>query len=207
MHAPQLIAVLVASGTWVGFASIKSYFRYANRRTPAKTGLMVSAFICTVVQVIAMIRARPASPVWFWLGIAGYGVANCLFWRALAAHGKSHPAFAFIRVAPASLTTAGPYRLVRHPIYTAYLLTWCAGAAICAQPWLLLTVGCMGVFYGSAAHQEEKTFLASGFGPAYQAYRGRTGMFFPKLSGLGLGWVSRARSKKPISSLTIKNHG
>jgi protein-S-isoprenylcysteine O-methyltransferase Ste14 len=182
MHTPQLVSVLVASGTWVGFASTKSYFRCANQRTPLKTALILSAFLCTAAQIATLCVAKAPSQVCFWVGVAGFTVANCLFWWALAAHGKAHPAFAFIRVPAASLTTAGPYRLVRHPIYTAYLLAWCAGAVISAQPWLLLTVGCMGLFYGSAALQEEKTFLASALAPSYQEYRRRTGMFFPKVS-------------------------
>jgi len=62
-------------------------------------------------------------------------------------------------VEPAALTTAGPYRLVRHPIYAAYLLAWCGGAIISAQFWLLGAVICMGCFYLSAAWQEERMFL------------------------------------------------
>jgi protein-S-isoprenylcysteine O-methyltransferase Ste14 len=82
------------------------------------------------------------------------------------------------------LTTAGPYRLVRHPIYAAYLLAWCAGAAIAGQPWLLAPVLGMGLFYVSAARQEETSFLASAFAIPYSEYRRRTGMFVPKVTGL-----------------------
>jgi protein-S-isoprenylcysteine O-methyltransferase Ste14 len=119
-------------------------------------------------------------------------VANALFWWALSAHGKAHPAFAFIRVEPTSLTTAGPYRLIRHPIYSAYLFTWCAGAIISNQVWLLATVACMGLFYVSAAWQEESTFLASSLAVPYQEYRRRTGMFLPYFSGLFLGLLARS---------------
>jgi protein-S-isoprenylcysteine O-methyltransferase Ste14 len=185
MHAPQLASVVVASGTWVGFAStMRTYFRCAEQRTAAKTWLIFTAYLCTLIQIATIALTRPPGAVWFWLGMAGYLMANGLFWWALAAHGKSHPAFAFIRVPPTSLTTAGPYRLVRHPIYTAYLLAWCAGAAIAAQPWLLVGVLCMGLFYLSAALQEEKSFLVSALAAPYLEYRRRTGMFFPKLAGL-----------------------
>jgi protein-S-isoprenylcysteine O-methyltransferase Ste14 len=185
MHAPQLTAVLAASATWIGFAStMKTYFRHAERRTPAKTGLIVSGLACTVIQIAVLAGVKQPGAAWSWLGVGLYAAANGLFWWALTAHGKSHPAFAFIRVPPATLTTAGPYRLVRHPIYTAYLLAWCAGAVAAAQPWLLLAVGCMAIIYGSAAWQEEQAFLGSKFAGAYREYRGRSGMFLPKVAAL-----------------------
>src|SRR5438132_7042148 len=138
MHVGQFASVLVATGTWVGFGTtMKTYFRCADQRNAAKTGLILAAFICTAVQVAVLVTARWHGPVWLWLGACGFGLANGLFWWALSAHGKSHPAFAFIRVPPTTLTTAGPYRFVRHPIYSAYLLAWCAGAVTAAQPWLL----------------------------------------------------------------------
>jgi len=193
MHLPQLVSVLVATGTWIGFVSTKKfYFRYADERAPAKTALLLSGFLCTAAQIITMCVARAPGEVWLWLGFTGYAGANGLFWWALAAHGKTHPAFAFIRAPPASLTTAGPYRLVRHPIYSAYLLAWAAGSVILAQPWLLCTVACMGFIYACAAYQEEKSFMGSVLAPAYQEYRHRTGMFFPKVAGLVSGLVSRS---------------
>jgi len=184
MITPQLVSVLVASGTWLGIGrQMRSYFRGADQRTGAKTWLIACSFACALAQLVTLLAVRPPGATWFWSGLGMYALANGLFWWALAAHGKAHPAFAFIRVAPASLTTAGPYRLVRHPIYTAYLLAWCAGAIITAQPWLLLTVAFMGLFYVSAARQEESTFLTGGMAASYQAYRRRTGMFLPKITG------------------------
>jgi protein-S-isoprenylcysteine O-methyltransferase Ste14 len=185
MHTSQLVSGLLASGTWIGFASVmRSYFRYSDQRTRAKTWLILSSFVCTLTQIVTLFVVRPPGAAWFWSGIAVYALANGLFWWALAAHGKAHPAFAFIRVAPASLTTAGPYRLVRHPIYSAYLLAWCAAAIISAQAWLLVAVVWMGLFYVSAACQEERTFRTGCMAESYHAYRRRTGMFLPKITAL-----------------------
>jgi protein-S-isoprenylcysteine O-methyltransferase Ste14 len=184
MHAGQVASIVVAAGTWVGFAvPMKTYFRHADRLNAAKTGLIVAAFVCTAVQIAVLASARPAGPAWFWLGAAGYALANGLFWWALSAHGQSHPAFAFTRVPPTALTTGGPYRVVRHPIYSAYLLAWCAGAAASAQPWLLVGVVCMGLVYLAAARQEEKAFSSSSLASGYADYQ-RTGMFLPRLTTL-----------------------
>jgi protein-S-isoprenylcysteine O-methyltransferase Ste14 len=183
MHTTQLIPVLVAAATWIGFAvAMRTYFRHADQRSAAKSLLTLSAFVCAIAQIIVIACAQPAGATWLWLGIASYAWANVIFWWALRAHGKLHPAFALIEVPPSTLTTAGPYRLIRHPIYAAYLLAWCAGAIIVAQPWLLLAVAFMGMLYATIARREERGFLASEFGSAYREYMRRTGMFFPKLS-------------------------
>jgi len=93
-----VIAVVVASATWVGFAStMRSYFRCAKQRNRAKTWLIVSGFLCTAIQIAALCIVGPPGRPWFWSGVAVYAMANGLFWWALAAHGKAHPAFAFIR--------------------------------------------------------------------------------------------------------------
>jgi protein-S-isoprenylcysteine O-methyltransferase Ste14 len=179
-----MIAIMAFSATWLGFGStIKWYFKRARERTPAKTALLVCGYLGLVIQFLTLCLATPASVGWVVAGVVCYLVANSLFWSALAAHGKAHPAFAFINVAPSALTTAGPYRLVRHPIYSAYLLAWLAGAVISAQPALLATFACMAVFYTLAARQEERNILASDLGTAYCEYRQRTGMFFPKFGG------------------------
>jgi protein-S-isoprenylcysteine O-methyltransferase Ste14 len=185
MPTSQLVAILVFLGTWLGFGStIKWYFRRARERTPAKTALLVCGYAGLAIQLAILCLVGTPGTVWFWVGIASYAVANLLFWWALSAHGKAHPAFAFIQVAPSTLTTAGPYRLVRHPIYSAYLLAWLAGAIITAQPWLLVTFGCMALFYTSAAWQEERNFLASELASPYREYRRRTGMFVPRITRL-----------------------
>ncbi|HEX3152834.1 MAG TPA: isoprenylcysteine carboxylmethyltransferase family protein [Gemmataceae bacterium] len=182
MPALQLTAVLVASATWLGFGSTMwTYFRFASQRTQAKTALVVAGFICSVAQIVVVTKVRPPSETWFWIGLAGYAIANVLFWSALRSHGKAHPAFAFVDVPPSTLTTAGPYRLVRHPIYTSYLLAWAAGAAIVAEPWLMAAVAVMGFFYGLAALREERWFMSGQFASAYRDYRRRTGMFVPRV--------------------------
>src|SRR5262249_25885360 len=98
MTTSQIASLLVASGTWVGFAStMRTYFRCADQRTPAKTGLILCGFACSAAQITVIAIARSPGPAWFWLGTCGYVLANFVFWWALSAHGKAHPAFAFIR--------------------------------------------------------------------------------------------------------------
>jgi protein-S-isoprenylcysteine O-methyltransferase Ste14 len=113
--------------------------------------------------------------------VACYALAHLLYWSALRAHGRDRPAFAFLPAAPAALKTAGPYRFVRHPIYAAYLLAWLAGVLVTGQAWLLAAPALMGAFYRRAALDEERSLLSGPLGAEYLAYRGRTGMFLPRL--------------------------
>jgi protein-S-isoprenylcysteine O-methyltransferase Ste14 len=75
------------------------------------------------------------------------------------------------------LVTSGPYRLVRHPIYTGVLLA-AVGTAV-ALGWLwLIAVALAGIYFGYAATVEER-FLAKQFPDTYPAYRRSTKMLLP----------------------------
>jgi protein-S-isoprenylcysteine O-methyltransferase Ste14 len=189
------LTIAVAWSTWVGFAAaMRYYFRGARQRNPAKTFLTLSAFVCTLMQLVALSLANPPSGWRLGFGLACYGLANFVFWSALWVHGKARPAFAFIDVKPSAFTRAGPYRLVRHPIYSAYLFGWLAGPVVAGQPWLLATVAWMWLLYYVAARQEEKHFAQTSFRDDYDAYRKQAGMFLPRLISSfppGVGGQSR----------------
>jgi protein-S-isoprenylcysteine O-methyltransferase Ste14 len=183
MDLTRVAVLSAACSTWVGFAvCMRSYFRHARRAHAAKTWLTRCAFACTLAQVAALARPGTPGPLLTWAGVACFALAQGLFWWALAVHGRRRPAFAFVPVVPTCLVRGGPYRLVRHPIYTAYLLGWLAGAAVTGQPWLLLPVAVMAGLYYRAARQEERSFLAGPFALEYREYRRRTGMFIPRPS-------------------------
>lgn len=77
------------------------------------------------------------------------------------------------------LIRSGPYRRIRHPIYSGILLAFLgtaiavgriAGLAAFAIAW--------ASFFTKARHEE--TFLAQEFGEQFEEHRKRTGMFLPK---------------------------
>jgi protein-S-isoprenylcysteine O-methyltransferase Ste14 len=181
--SPARIATLsVASLTWVAFgACMRYYFRRSRQRSPAKDWLVRCALACTAAQMAVLVWAGSPGLALAGAGLACYLAAHGLFWWALATHGHSRPDFAFVGTTPPRFTTAGPYRRLRHPIYSAYLLAWLAGAFAAGQPWLLLTVALMAVLYHRAASAEEAGFLAGPCAAEYQRYRRRTGMFLPRL--------------------------
>lgn len=79
------------------------------------------------------------------------------------------------------LIESGPYRAVRHPIYTGMLVAM-AGSALAlgqARGLVALVVTAVGFYFKA---RKEERYMFSEFGEKYQAYAHRTGMLLPKLS-------------------------
>jgi protein-S-isoprenylcysteine O-methyltransferase Ste14 len=75
------------------------------------------------------------------------------------------------------LVTAGPYAVIRHPIYTG-ILTAMLGSAIALGPALFLIFLLLAVYFIYSARQEEKR-MALLFPAEYPAYQARTKMLLP----------------------------
>ncbi len=79
------------------------------------------------------------------------------------------------------LIEEGPYRRVRHPMYTAFILlglgffllswNWLIGGAWLAPSVLVIT----------RRIPQEEAMMAEQFGEDYEEYKARTGRFLPKM--------------------------
>jgi protein-S-isoprenylcysteine O-methyltransferase Ste14 len=77
----------------------------------------------------------------------------------------------------AELVTSGPYRFVRHPIYSGILLAG-VGTAVAISWFWLIAVVLAGIYFVYSATVEEHN-LAEQFPEAYPAYRRSTKMLVP----------------------------
>jgi protein-S-isoprenylcysteine O-methyltransferase Ste14 len=75
------------------------------------------------------------------------------------------------------LVTGGPYRLVRHPIYSGILAAG-IGTAV-ALSWLWLAAVALGGIYFVYSATVEERYLAEQFPDSYPAYRRATKMLVP----------------------------
>jgi protein-S-isoprenylcysteine O-methyltransferase Ste14 len=75
------------------------------------------------------------------------------------------------------LVTSGPYRFVRHPIYSGLLLAL-VGTALVTNLIGLIIAAVVGVYFFYSAKTEEKNLTAA-FPKAYPAYRTATKMLIP----------------------------
>jgi protein-S-isoprenylcysteine O-methyltransferase Ste14 len=81
--------------------------------------------------------------------------------------------------AAATLVTTGPYRWIRHPMYSAALLLVIAAALLTANA--VVALGGAGMFALLAARSGlEEARLVQKFGDDYRAYQRRTGRFMPR---------------------------
>lgn len=78
------------------------------------------------------------------------------------------------------LVTRGPYRYVRHPIYTALILAF-LGTALIANT-VLYDLFFAGLIAGLVVKARmEESYLTEAFGAQYREYQSRTGLLFPRL--------------------------
>jgi protein-S-isoprenylcysteine O-methyltransferase Ste14 len=122
-------------------------------------------------------------PISAWLRWAGslillFGNA-CFFWshRTL---GRNWSGILEIRQGH-SLVTDGPYRFVRHPMYTAILLVG-MGVSLLSANWLV-SVPYLGAFCAIIFIRipSEEAMMLEQFGDAYRNYMQRTGRLVPRL--------------------------
>jgi protein-S-isoprenylcysteine O-methyltransferase Ste14 len=114
-----------------------------------------------------------------WLGVALAAIALPLGYWVLSSIGNN--------ISPTQATrhnhqlvTHGPYRFVRHPLYSVGLLAYTALALITAMWWILIGVLPAIVFLLWRTPHEEARLIET-FGDAYRAYARRTGRFVPRL--------------------------
>lgn len=79
-----------------------------------------------------------------------------------------------------TIATAGVYRYIRHPLYSSLLfLAW--GVACKSPVWLNMLLALIATLFLLATARAEEAEDIRFFGPAYQEYMKRTGMFIPFL--------------------------
>ena len=125
--------------------------------------------------------ARVDLPPWVrYLG-APVGVAGAGLFLAMFRHLGLNVTSTSMPRASATLVTSGPYRWIRHPMYTAALILVVASALLTAS--LMVAIGGVAMFALLAARsQVEERRLVEKFGDDYRAYQRRTGRFLPRLT-------------------------
>jgi len=106
------------------------------------------------------------------LGIGLFGWAHYILglnWTAILALSSSH-----------KLVTDGPYKSVRHPMYTAFFVIG-IGFTLLSANWLVgvIYLGALWAMYQTRVAAEEK-MMVERFGDDYQKYMERTGRLLPK---------------------------
>jgi len=141
----------------------------------------------TVIYIVAPEQlswaALPLPAGWRWVGV-GMGLVGIflLFWVHHTL-GKNFSVPGVMKEKQ-SLITTGPYRWVRHPMYTALFLVTIVYFLISAN-WFIGVVW-IGWIVGTVASmiRDEEAVLIEKFGDEYRAYVQRTGRFLPRIPAL-----------------------
>ena len=79
------------------------------------------------------------------------------------------------------LVTSGPYRWVRHPLYTVSLILILSIGIMAASWFILALTGIAVVLVRSLVIPREESELLAKFGDDYKKYQARTGRIVPRL--------------------------
>jgi len=186
VEIPWLIFAAYWAITWVRVKRTKERERSRDRLITIVVGGLAFTLLFGNWQLIGPLCQRflPGANwiAWSGIGLAWTGIAiaiwarYCLgeYWSARVTLKEGH-----------QLIRSGPYRWVRHPIYTGMLLG-CAGTALVVGEWR----GVLAVALLFAAHSRkalrEESLLTKEFGEEYLSYRRRTGFLLPRLRSIGM---------------------
>jgi protein-S-isoprenylcysteine O-methyltransferase Ste14 len=165
----------------IGSHAVVGKGHFKSKEMPAGANLVSAAVLTTLAVFLILLWTGEAPLIAQLVALALEALSLWLFFRTIAASRDGALHFAFDTENPVSLVTSGPYRYVRHPFYTSYLIFW-AGLAIGTWSlWAVPVLVLMGVLYTVAARGEDAKFARTQMSDEYATYRARTGMFWPRL--------------------------
>lgn len=172
--------------TALGLVTIGSYAvmgkdHFKSRSMPLGANLISLAALVSLAIYLWLLWITDAPIVAQLAGVIIGALSLWLFFRTIRASRDRGLHFAFDPDNPVSLVTTGPYRVVRHPFYTSYLIFWVAMTLGTWSPLGIVVLAMLTAMYTYAARTEEAKFAATPMAGEYAEYRNRAGMFWPKL--------------------------
>jgi protein-S-isoprenylcysteine O-methyltransferase Ste14 len=153
-----------------------------------KYSILLSLLICYEVLTLFLFLLYPESldfaalPLPLWLQILGIiiGIAALILFIWVHRHLGKNFSINLKIFSEQQLVDTGPYRLVRHPMYTAFYLLHIAAFLITANWFIGVTwISGLTVIIFLRIKREERMMLEI-FGNRYRSYMQRTGRFLPK---------------------------
>lgn len=189
MPLSTLMLLVLSVISWASFAvAILWHFDRSAEPSWSMKSVALLGTLFGLLQLAVMIWFPVTSVLSCTAALILYGLALALFWWTIQVTRTHRFALAFTPSSPTMVLVAGPYRWVRHPFYTSYLLYWIAGVCATDASWIIVSVLMMGTLYWRAAVQEESEFLQGDQAEVYRGYMDRAGRFFPAFSRRRL-WI------------------
>ena len=181
----RVVDILIPSAWavfWVYWLAAALLTKVTRIRSTHGIGIRLALIVVVVVLVRSGVLGGHGTAVHAaWM--QGTGLAMCAAGFALAVWARAHLGRNWgtpmsEKVEP-ELVTSGPYRLIRHPIYSGFILAG-IGTAFATNLALFAVVAVVSAYFVYAGVVEERTMLRL-FPDAYPLYKGSTTMFVPFL--------------------------
>jgi protein-S-isoprenylcysteine O-methyltransferase Ste14 len=128
--------------------------------------------------------ALPLSATFRWVGVVvGLGTLPLLYW-VLSSLGRNISE-TFLTKGDHQLVTHGPYRWVRHPLYSVATIAFLALGLVAGNAFILVMAAVVFAALALLVVPKEEAQLVEKFGGAYRAYQGRTGGLLPRIPAEG----------------------
>ncbi len=144
---------------------------------------LYGAMLLYIINPEWMSWASLALPSWLrWLSVAlGLTMLPLLFWL-FHSMGRNISETVLTKTEQ-NLVTHGPYRWVRHPLYSVASLAFFALGIVAANGFIIGMTMLVMLMLPSLVEKEEAQLLAK-FGESYREYMSRSGRFLPKLKSV-----------------------
>ena len=209
-HESQLGFRVMLSALYLLSLLVRSYFmrkgsesdqtisktREERLSLPLLKSISVLGTVAALAHVLAPQRMKWAilpAPVWSRFVGVGLGASSLpLFLWTHHELGKNW-SLALVTKEEHTLVSSGPYRWVRHPMYTVIFLQSLAYFLVSAN-WVIGIAGLGTSIFCVARVDEEEALMVEEFGDQYRAYMERTGRFLPPVKPKRMSPAASRRS-------------
>ena len=178
-----MLDIIVCTIGWfsIGCQTWAVKYHFNVEKVPPGAKLITVMVITSALLLTYLSVQKPQPMPAAWAGTAVMLAGLVLFWRTIKESSKANLLAVFDEDLPHGLLKTGPYRYVRHPFYTAYMLHWCGWALAAWHVWSVVPAVAMVTTYWVAARDEEQKFSRTEMSKEYRNSRANTGQFFPRL--------------------------
>jgi len=182
---PTVLVTCFSTTCFLAFCwALKGHFHW-HGHMPAGMRMLTAMSLVAFGSFLAGCSDGSLGSLWP-CAIISFTGSLALFTWTLRATRRTRLTVAFSEDRPTFLLRKGPYRYVRHPFYSAYLLFWFGSAVASAGYASWAAAVAIAFVYWLASNQEEEKFSHSELAEAYAAYRAVTGRFIPCIP-----WIMR----------------
>jgi protein-S-isoprenylcysteine O-methyltransferase Ste14 len=185
----RLSLLAIWSLSIVGFgASVLRFIRTTREAVERQRGPLPTplTFLNVIAVVILLLRIGEITvdESIGWLVVRGLGIGLSLYglvilpWTMRTLGRFGIPGAAVLE--DHALITSGPFQLVRHPGYSAFIALW-LGTALATLNWLLLALWPLVVTGAFLASRAEEALLRDEFGKEYTEYAQQKSRFLPRV--------------------------